>query len=176
MLQFSLSYSDKPYGVEPIASTKTGAILCAPKSFDRYKDISQFGNLLSKERKLVRLVSEEISQGRNCFVYAEFTASPERCISYRLKEILEMHAGLEGKVAVLESSSPESAKRESWMHERASEGIQVFITNPKCVETGLDFCFCHRGQDYNFPTLIFYQTGYSLFRNKKFLGGVSGKY
>lgn len=163
MLQFSLSYPDKPYGVDPIASTKTGAILCTPKNFERYKDISQFGNLLSKEQKLVQLVSGEISQGRNCFVYAEFTASPERCISYRLKEILEVHAGLKGKVAVLESSSPETAKRESWMHERASEGIKVFITNPKCVETGLDFCFSHRGKDYNFPTLIFYQTGYSLF-------------
>jgi hypothetical protein len=35
------------------------------------------------------------------------------------------------------------------------EGVKVIIANPKLVETGLDL--------YDFPTMIFYQTGYSVF-------------
>ena len=53
-------------------------------------------------------------------------------------------------------------KREEWFHKRAADGIKVFITNPSCVETGLDFAFKHNGKHYNYPTLIFYQTGYNL--------------
>lgn len=49
------------------------------------------------------------------------------------------------------------------MHERASKGVRVFITNPKCVKTGLDFLFFYRSIMYNFPTIIFYQYSYDLF-------------
>ena len=49
------------------------------------------------------------------------------------------------------------------MHKKAAEGIKVFITNPRCVSTGLDFCFVKDGIKYNYPTLIFYQLGYSMF-------------
>ena len=54
-------------------------------------------------------------------------------------------------------------KRKEWMHEHASKGVRVFITNPKCVKTGLDFLFYHKNVMYNFPTIIFYQYSYDLF-------------
>lgn len=160
MLQFSLSFLDKPFGVTAIKSPKTGELLVQPKNFPQFADIE---NLLSKEKRLVNRVKSELSEGRNCVVYAEFTGSAETCISYRLKAILEKYCDLEGKVEVIESNYPVASKREQWMHQKAEQGIKVFITNPRNVETGLDFCFTQNGKIYNYPTLIYYQMGYSLF-------------
>lgn len=164
MLQFSLSYLDKPYGVNPILSPKTGAIIARIHSFDRFLDYKEDQNLLSKEKKLVEIVSKEISEDRNCFIYAEFTGNAETCITGRLQAILEYYIPkLKGMVAVLESGSPNASKREAWIHKKAKQGIKVFITNPKCVETGLDFRFKVDNKIYNYPTIIFYQMGYSMF-------------
>lgn len=163
MLQFSLSYIDKPYGVNPILSPKNGAIIAKPRSYDSFLGTGNYDGLLAKEKKLVELVTSELAEGRNCFVFCEYTGSPETCITHRLKEVLEIHCNLKGKVAILESESPKASEREAWMHKKASEGIKVFITNPRCVETGLDFCFKYEGKVYNYPTIFFYQMGYSLF-------------
>lgn len=38
----------------------------------------------------------------------------------------------------------------------------MFITNAKCVSTGLDFAFLYHGKKYNYPTIIFYQLGYDM--------------
>lgn len=161
-LQFSLSYPDKPYGLSSILSPRTGAAIAFPKNIDVLSGM-EWENLSSKEKKLVEIVNEEISNGRGVFIYAEYTRKPETCVTYRLQEILERYCNLKGKVAVLESSTPAAAKREEWVHKRAKNGVKVFITNPRCVATGLDFCWQEDGVEYNYPTLIFYQLGYSLF-------------
>jgi hypothetical protein len=57
-------------------------------------------------------------------------------------------------------SSVQLAKREDWIN-RNGPGADVVLSHPKLVETGLDL-FDKAGA-YNFPTLIFYQTGYNLF-------------
>lgn len=161
MLQFSLSYLDKPYGVEPMLDPLSGNLLVKVPSFDKFSNVS---NLLTKEKKLVELVRNELFEGRNCFVYAEYTNSPQTCVTERLKAILMHHAGLkENEVVVLDSTVVEAQKRETWIHEKAAAGMKVCIVNPKCVETGLDFCFKHNGKVYNYPSIIFYQLGYSLF-------------
>lgn len=161
MLQFSLSYLDKPYGVEPMLDPLTGQLLVKVPNFDKFSDVK---NLLAKEKKLIELVRSELSEGRNCFVYAEYTNSPQTCVTERLKAILMHHAGLkENEVVVLDSTVVEAQKREAWIHEKAAAGMKVCIVNPKCVETGLDFCFKHNGKEYNYPSIIFYQLGYSLF-------------
>ena len=46
-------------------------------------------------------------------------------------------------------------KREEWVDKRVKNGLQVLITNPRCVETGLDL--------NAFTTIIFYSMGYNLF-------------
>ena len=46
-------------------------------------------------------------------------------------------------------------KREEWVDKRLAAGLQVLITNPRCVETGLDL--------NAFTTLVFYSMGYNLF-------------
>lgn len=160
MLQFGLSYLDKPYGRLPIMDPfKEDSLIVRPKNFDEYASLNK---LTPKEERLVEIINDEIAEGRNCFVYANYTATPETNISYRLKDVIEAKCNLKGRVEIIQSSSPAAAKREEWFHKRASEGIKVFITNPANVETGLDFCFEHNGKYYNYPTLIFYQVGYNL--------------
>ena len=160
MLQFGLSYLDRPYGAEPIVHPITGDSVVVPKHFVEFQNND---TLLSKEKRLIELINKEQAEGRNCFVFAEYTGNPSICVTSRLKTIIEHHCNLKGKVAILEASSPCASEREEWMHKKAAEGIRVFITNPKNVETGLDFCFKKEGVLYNYPTLIFYQLGYSLF-------------
>lgn len=161
MLQFSLSYLDKPYGIEPILDPFTGQMLVEVPSFDKFSDVR---NLLAKERELVKLVKDELSENRNCFVYAEYTNSPQTCVTNRLKEVLMHHVGLKSnEVVILDSTEVKAADREEWIHEKAEQGMKVCIVNPRCVETGLDFCFKHKGVTYNYPSIIFYQMGYSLF-------------
>ena len=158
MLQFALSYPDKPYGAHPVVHPKTGQVVVAPKSFEFYKD-----NLLPKEEKLVELVNSELAEGRNLVVFCEFTNSEDTCITERLQSIIEDRCNLYGQVQIISASSPAAIKREQWLHEKAAEGVRVFITNPKILETGVDLCFKVDGVEYNYPTLVFYQTGYSLF-------------
>jgi len=44
--------------------------------------------------------------------------------------------------------------REAWYARQVKDGVQVVICHPKLVETGLDLL--------DFPTIIFYESGYSL--------------
>ena len=133
LLQFSLSYLDHPYATEAIKNSLNGQVIVEPKNFNMFlkNDI-----LLAKEKRLIELINKEQKEGRNCFVFAEYTGSPSTCVSYRLKSIIEEYCHLKGQVAVLESSSPCASKREDWMHKQAAAGIKVFITNPRNVETG----------------------------------------
>jgi len=57
------------------------------------------------------------------------------------------------RVAVLRSSVA-TDKREEWYERQLQSGVEVVVCHPKLVETGLDLLA--------FPTLYFYETGYSL--------------
>lgn len=161
MLQFGLSFPDHPYGRGPVISAYTGEVIVRP---DDFSELIAGNSLLAKEKKLVELIKEELAENRNSVIYCEYTGKAETCVTHRLKDILQRELYLrDNEVVIIESSSPEAGKREAWMHKKASEGAKVFIVNPKCVETGLDFCWEEDGKIYNYPTLIFYQMGYSLF-------------
>ena len=159
ILNFGLSYPDKPYGRKNIMSAYQKDLTVARiKNFPEYEgDV-----LLPKEEKLVEIVKDEISQDRCCFVYASYTGEAETNITRRLQSIIEKHCNLKGHVAIIESQSPAPLKREAWIKQKAADGVKVFITNPKCVETGLDFCFKYNGKLYNYPTLIFMQMSYEM--------------
>jgi len=51
-------------------------------------------------------------------------------------------------------ASVDTSKRETWYARQVKDGVQVVICHPKLVETGLDLL--------DFPTIIFYESGYSL--------------
>lgn len=160
-LQFSLSYPDMPYNRPPILSPNTGDIVVEPENF---YELIEKDKLLNKEKKLVEIIRKEQEEGRNCFVYCEYTGGDD-AITYRLKDIIEKNCHLAyNEVTVMESSNPPAGKREEWMQEKALEGTRIFITNAKCVATGLDFAFRYLGRDFNYPTIIFYQTGYDMIK------------
>ena len=158
MLQFGLSYPDKPFGRYPIKSAYVeDQIVANVDNFPEYEN-----QLLPKEEELVKIVNAEIADGRSMFVYCSYTGKAETNITERLKKVIEDNCNLKNRVQILQSSSPAPIKREAWIKEKASKGVKVIITNPKCVETGLDFCFTHEGACYNYPTLIFYQMSYEM--------------
>lgn len=160
ILQFGLSYPDKPYGRKPLVSPYVEDCVVADiKNFEEYEKPD---SLMPKEERLCEIVREELSQNRNCFVYCSYTGDGETNITYRLQELIEKNCNLKGQVQILQSSSPPPQKREEWIKQKASQGIRVFICNPKCVETGLDFCFDYHGKHFNYPTIIFYQVSYEL--------------
>ena len=159
MLQFGLSYPDKPYGRGPIMHPQykdrmvSGVLAC---------EDYQNGALLPKEEKLCEIVRGEIGEDRNVFVYCAYTGSGEMSVLERLKTIVEKHCNLAGQVLVMEASSPKAEERERYIHQKASEGYKVIICNMKLVETGLDFCFNYEGEFYNYPSIVFYQLTYEL--------------
>lgn len=159
--QFSMSYLDKPYEADPIIDPKNGNQIITPGDYSR---LTMNSGLLAKEEKLLDLISGELKEGRNCVVYVEFSATESTNVLPRLREIIREHLGLEeNEVVILKSGIPKATDREKWMHMKAREGMRVMLCNPRLCETGLDFCWSEDEILYNFPTLIFYQCGYSLY-------------
>lgn len=131
---------------------KTDDLVLDPEFYGEYalhlEPVVTNGELLPKEQWLVDYCRFEQKQHRKVLLYVRQTGT--RDIQPRLKQILE-DAGL---AAVILPDGVEPKKREAWIQQRVGE-IDVLITNPKKVETGLDLI--------QFCTGIFYELDYSLF-------------
>lgn len=101
---------------------------------------------LAKESAIAMECLKEKKLGRRCAVYIRYTHRFD--LSDRLTRVMESW-GL--KVDHLTSAVPPE-KREEWLNNTSGD---VLITHSKLVDTGLDLV--------QFPTLIWAQTGYSLF-------------
>jgi SNF2 family DNA or RNA helicase len=112
---------------------------------------AQFGETeaMPKEQQLVELCKSEKARGRRVLVYSVYTGT--RDTTSRLKATLDRHGF---KTAVLKASV-EAAKREDWLFEQVDRGVEVLITNPELVKTGLDML--------EFPTIVFLTTGYNVY-------------
>ena len=139
-----LSYPDRPFDNKIIKDPdpEKDVVIAVPRELSKDK-------IYNKEEQLIKLVESELKQSRRVFIYCQYTNTKD--ITGRVKEILKKNWV---NAEILRSSvSPE--KREEWVLTKVREGVKVIIANPKLVETGLDL--------YDFPTMIFYQTGYSVF-------------
>lgn len=149
MLNTLLLYPDHPFGMGEITARVFNE---ETHDFERVliADAPELSKktLYPKEERLLEEIKSEIAAGRRCQVFVTYTG--KHSMLTRLQGILQ-NAGI--NVAVLESSVP-TEKREAWYEKRVKEGVQVVICHPKLVETGLDLL--------DFPTMIFYETGYSL--------------
>jgi SNF2 family DNA or RNA helicase len=105
--------------------------------------------LMPKEQALIDLCRQEKALGRKVLAYTVYTGT--RDTTARLKRALEQ-AGL--KVAVLRATV-DTTRREDWILDQVDRGIDVLITNPELVKTGLDLL--------DFPTIVFLQTGYNVY-------------
>ncbi len=107
------------------------------------------GELMPKEQALVELCVAEKARNRKVLAYTVYSGT--RDTTSRLKKVLEQ-AGL--KVAVLRATV-DTSRREDWILDQVDRGIDVLITNPELVKTGLDLL--------DFPTIAFLQTGYNVY-------------
>ena len=147
MLQTLLAYPDMPYGWSEIGyHTDSGRWISVVTPENLSPDV-----IRPKEQRLIDNVLAERDAGRKVWVYSVMTNV--RDVNERLRLILEK-AGLRVKVL---RSSVETKVREQWIMDNAP-GVDVMVSHPELVETGLDF-FDHAGT-YNFPTIDFYSTGY----------------
>ena len=104
-------------------------------------------NLLPKERWLASFCQSEKAQRRRVLVYVRQTGT--RDIQERIETVLK-DAGL--RVITL-YSSVDPRKREAWIDRHAD--VDVLITNPRLVATGLDLV--------NFASVVFSEVEYSLY-------------
>ena len=102
-----------------------------------------------KEIELLELCKAEKARGRRVLVYSVYTGT--RDTTTRLKHFLERNGF---KTAVLRASV-DAAKREDWLLDQVDRGVDVIITNPELVKTGLDML--------EFPTIVFMTTGYNVY-------------
>lgn len=102
-----------------------------------------------KEAKLIQLCMDEKALGRKVLVYSIYSGT--RDTTARLRMLLEARGF---KVAVLRASV-DAAKREDWVADQVERGIDVLITNPELVKTGLDLL--------EFPTIVFMQSGFNVY-------------
>jgi hypothetical protein len=103
----------------------------------------------TKEENLIALCLEAKERGRKCLVYTVYSGT--RDTTARLKTLLS-ERGL--KVAVLRATV-DAAKREDWICEQVERGVDVVVTNPELVKTGLDLL--------DFPTIAYMQSGYNVY-------------
>ena len=142
-LQSLLAYPDgarrgelvtNPYSGEPIAS--------APPIEE---------SLLPKEEKLLEILKAELLEGRKCLVCLEHTGTRDL-----IPDLLERMQQQGFRPFALRASTVSTEKREAWVKAKVGSGdYDIMVTNPNLIRTGLDLI--------EFPTIIFFQTGYSIF-------------
>ena len=108
-----------------------------------------------KEKKLLEILRQERACGKQCWVFATYTGVHP--VTERLRRVIA-NAGF--KVRVLNADQVPTRSRSAWIAENAP-GVDVMISHPEVVSTGLTL-FDPRGA-YNFPVLIFGQTGFNTF-------------
>jgi superfamily II DNA or RNA helicase len=149
MLNTLLLYPDHPYGLGTLYGKKFDPEVGCKVKFviAETRDLPE-DQLYSKERRLIEEIKKELAEGRRCQVFAVYTRKHD--VTARLQRILSN----EGIRAAVLRANVDTSKREAWYARQLKQGVQVVICHPKLVETGLDLL--------DFPTLIFYQSGYSL--------------
>jgi hypothetical protein len=141
-LNLLIAYPDQSYGSEPIRHPIDGSDIVTPP------DIGSIDDLTVKDKAVLTLVKRKIEVGENVLIYTNWTRLDTQ------KKLLKLLTQEGYRTEILPAKVPPK-KREQWVNDRLDNGLQVLISNPSLVETGLDL--------NAFTTLIFYDTGYKLF-------------
>jgi hypothetical protein len=107
------------------------------------------GEVAPKEQALVDFCKASKAKQRKVLAYTVYTGT--RDTTARLRTVLETN-GL--KTAVLRASV-DAARREEWVADQLDRGLDVLLTNPELVKTGLDLL--------EFPDIVFMQSGYNVY-------------
>lgn len=107
-----------------------------------------------KEQWLLEQLHQFKAEGHRTIVYVAHVGKID--VSARLKAVLERpYNGQTLKVAVLRSSTVDTADRMDWIEETVEEGVDVLLCNPQLVETGLDLI--------QFSRVVVYQMIYNSY-------------
>ena len=143
VLNVLLAWPDCAFRDELVRHPRTrGTLAFVPRIFGE-------DEAMPKEIELIGQCKRARSRGRRALVYCTYTGT--RDTTSRLKVLLERE-GL--RVAVLRASV-EASKREDWLLDQVERGVQVVITNPELVKTGLDML--------EFPSIVFMQSGFNTY-------------
>lgn len=143
VLQVLLAWPDCAFRDELVRHPRTRATLAFQSA------VFSNDESMPKEEALLDLCKREKRRGRKVLAYSVYTGT--RDTTTRLKVMLE-RAGL--RVAILRASV-DATKREDWVADQVDRGIDVLLTNPELVKTGLDLL--------EFPTIAFMQSGYNVY-------------
>mgnify|MGYP000001742675 FL=1 len=135
-------YPDQPYDQPEVVHPIDGVPIVKPEN------CGDFTRLLPKEEKVLEIVRQKVANGERVLIYTSWTRTDSQ------NKLLKLLREEGYRTEVLTPQVP-TEKREDWVDKRVKNGLQVLITNPRCVETGLDL--------NAFTTLIFYSMGYNLF-------------
>ncbi len=141
-LQSLLAYPNSCFREEVVEDSHGKLVASAPALGE--------DRLYPKEEWLIDLARAERDHGRRVLVFCRQTAT--RDITARLASILG-NAGIRAEIL---KASVGTQQREEWLRRRVGKGmIDVLITNPRLVETGLDLI--------DFQTTVWYETEYSVY-------------
>ena len=96
------------------------------------------------------LVAAERMKGCRVLAYATHTGT--RDITGRMDDILTRHGF---RVGVMKADTVAPDRREVWVADKVKQGIDVLISHPWLVQTGLDLI--------DFQTLCWYETEFSVY-------------
>jgi superfamily II DNA or RNA helicase len=142
-LQALLSYPDACTREETVLDPRTNEVLAHAPALPQ-------DQLYPKERALIELVRRERERGRRVLVYVTHTNL--RDLTPRLSGVFE-RAGF--RVAVLKADTVTAERREEWVAARVRAGLDVLVTNPRLVQTGLDLVA--------FPSIVWAEVDYSVY-------------
>ena len=141
-LNLLTAYPDQPYDQPEVLHPIDGVPIITPDN------CGDFSRLFPKEEKVLELVRQKVEAGERVLIYTSWTRTDSQ------QKLLKLLREEGYRTDILTPQIP-TEKREEWVEKRVKNGLQVLITNPRCVETGLDL--------NAFTTLIFYSMGYNLF-------------
>ncbi|MCL4876235.1 MAG: DEAD/DEAH box helicase family protein [Anaerolineae bacterium] len=154
-LRTLLSYPNAPFRAENIIHRRKlrgedGTFMPLEKSVWAMPNLGE-DRLYTKEQWLIDTVRSELAQGRKVGIFVEQSAT--RDIQPRLADLLTQHIPHARPFILYGKVDPK--KREAVLEAQLKAGCNIFLANPKLVQTGLDLVA--------FPTLIFYEINYSLY-------------
>lgn len=137
-----LSYPDQSYDQRTIYHPIEKTPLAEPPQLGTIED------LRPKDIYILNKVVEKIAKGERVVIYTSWVRLDTQ------KKLAGLLRGQGISVQILSALVP-TEKREDWLAKKVSQGVQVLITNPTLVSTGLDLL--------EFTTFIYYDMGNKLF-------------
>ena len=135
-----LFWPDSPRRAKVVSCPRTGAIVASVPGLP--------GDFIGpKEEEIIELCLQEKAQGRRVILFCQQTDTLD--IQPEWQGMLEA-VGL--KTAILRAAPN---KREKWVEKQVKAGVDVIITHPRKVETGIDLL--------DFPTLVWMAIDYSVY-------------